>query len=403
MRQRSLRVLRTFTVWTTALLATTTLGAPVLAQSPSPSPIAAPPATELTIVSTYPSKEVDPGSEASFPLLVTSPTPERVDFTVTAPADFDASLLGEGSIVASVFTNPAGAEPPDLELTVQVPDNAAPGSYPVEVAGTSESGSASLTVDLIVADISGGQVTLDTEFDVLEGTSDADTVFDVTLTNDTSQEISFALQGAGPEGWTVDVRPQGETQASTITVPAGDEGSISVTVTPSRLAEAGTYDLVVAATSDVPGGSDELPLQVVITGDFGLQVTTPDERLNATVTAGSSTNLTVRLVNTGTAPLENVTLEATPPRDWEVVFSPEIVPVINPGEFSDVTAAITPVGNAVAGDYQLTISASNDQVDESVQIRTAVETSSIWGIVGIALIAVVLIGLFLVFRRFGRR
>jgi uncharacterized membrane protein len=40
---------------------------------------------------------------------------------------------------------------------------------------------------------------------------------------------------------------------------------------------------------------------------------------------------------------------------------------------------------------------------ETIQLRTTVETSSIWGFVGIALIALVLIGLFLVFRRYGRR
>jgi uncharacterized membrane protein len=36
-------------------------------------------------------------------------------------------------------------------------------------------------------------------------------------------------------------------------------------------------------------------------------------------------------------------------------------------------------------------------------VRTTVQTSTIWGYVGLGLIAVVVIGLLLVFRQFGRR
>ena len=66
---------------------------------------------------------------------------------------------------------------------------------------------------------------------------------------------------------------------------------------------------------------------------------------------------------------------------------------------------ITPANGAIAGDYIVTLSARADQVTapQTIQLRTTVETSSIWGIVGIALIVLVLIGLFLVFRRYGRR
>jgi uncharacterized membrane protein len=142
---------------------------------------------------------------------------------------------------------------------------------------------------------------------------------------------------------------------------------------------------------------------VVITGSYALDLSTSDGRLNATVSSGGSTNLTLQLTNTGTAPLTDVKMTATPPRDWDVTFDQDTVPVIDVNQSVPVTARITPVGNAVAGDYQLTIRAGNDQVNQSTAIRTTVETSSIWWIVGIALIALVLIGLFFVFRRYGRR
>ena len=39
----------------------------------------------------------------------------------------------------------------------------------------------------------------------------------------------------------------------------------------------------------------------------------------------------------------------------------------------------------------------------TTDIRVTVQTSALWGAIGIGLIALVLLGLWLVFRRFGRR
>jgi uncharacterized membrane protein len=86
-----------------------------------------------------------------------------------------------------------------------------------------------------------------------------------------------------------------------------------------------------------------------------------------------------------------------------VTFEPQDVPTVAVGESADIVATITPAGNAVAGDYVVTLSARSDDADDEMQVRTTVETSTIWGLVGIALIGLVLIGLALVFRRFGRR
>jgi uncharacterized membrane protein len=68
-----------------------------------------------------------------------------------------------------------------------------------------------------------------------------------------------------------------------------------------------------------------------------------------------------------------------------------------------VTATIQPASNALAGDYDLTLSASAGGATDSLDIRTTVQTSALWGLVGLALIVLVLVGLAWVFRRYGRR
>jgi len=60
-------------------------------------------------------------------------------------------------------------------------------------------------------------------------------------------------------------------------------------------------------------------------------------------------------------------------------------------------------GTALASRYVITMTARGGDVSQTMQVRTTVETSQVWGFVGIGLIVLVVLGLFLVFRRYGRR
>jgi uncharacterized repeat protein (TIGR01451 family) len=149
----------------------------------------------------------------------------------------------------------------------------------------------------------------------------------------------------------------------------------------------------------------ETPLGVTITGNYGMTLSTEDGRLNARVQAGSSSTLNLVVQNTGTAPLTNVALTATPPRSWQVSFDIETIPAIEAGDSQTVVATITPTSNAVAGDYVLTINARAAEAAalDTVDIRTTVETSPVGYLIGIAILVVVAVGLFFVFQRYGRR
>jgi uncharacterized membrane protein len=368
------------------------------AASPSPGPRMRP--AQLTMFTSYPSIVADPGEDAVFPLTVDSPDAERVDLALgEAPEGFEGTFRGGGAIVQSVYTG--GDQLPQLELSVSIPADAAPGANRLVVTATAPSGTAELPLDVVVADVSAGDVSLTSDFPNLRGSSEDTFSFDLDLANDTSQDIDFTLEGQGPEGWTVTVQPSTEEQAATVAVAAGDSESIRASVTPAFQADAGTYPILVRAV----GGDREADAQlnVEVTGTFGMDLTTPDGRLNTSVGAGSSTQFPIVLANTGSAPLTAVSLSASPPRDWDVTFDPEEVQTVGVGETANIVATITPAGNAVAGDYVVTLSARSDDADDEMAVRTTVETSTIWGIVGIALIGLVLVGLALVFRRFGRR
>ena len=51
----------------------------------------------------------------------------------------------------------------------------------------------------------------------------------------------------------------------------------------------------------------------------------------------------------------------------------------------------------------VTLTASGEGVEETLDLRVTVETSPVWGLVGLGLIALTLGAMVWVFRRYGRR
>jgi uncharacterized membrane protein len=356
----------------------------------------------VEITTPYPAVVVTAGDSVTFELTVTAAGKQRVDLAVTQrPDGWTTILRGGGFLIDGVITDPGN--PPQVELNVKVPDDATAGSSKVVVKATAANGSSdSLELDLRVSEGAGGTASFSTDFPLQQGTATDIFNFDLTLSNDTPKSITFSLAALqSPPGWQVDVRPAGQQQAVTVTVDAGSTASVQVTVDPPDDATADSYQLTIVAA----GGNQnvQLPLQVDITGNFALTLQTADQRLSTDLQAGKAKDLELLLLNNGTAPLSGITLSATPPQDWDVTFSPETVDTIGPGETAQVIATIVSASNVVAGDYNVSITASGSEANASIELRTTVKTSGLWGLFGIGLIIAALAGLVYVFRRYGRR
>lgn len=354
----------------------------------------------LAITTPFPSVSVQPGGNVSFDLTVSAREPSRVDLAVDGlPDGWTASLSGGGNEVQGAFVD-AGT-PATVTLTIDLPDDAAGGTTTVTVIGTSDDVTARLPLDLTVAESSGGTVSLESDYPSLHGRADTDFQFNLTLRNDTPQQLTFALQAQGPAGWDVTIQPSGETRAGSVTVDARQTQRLEVTATPPAQAFESTYPISVAVTAGEHQATADLAVE--ITGVVQMGFTTPDERLNTTANAGGTTDFTVVVANQGTSALTGVSLGASGPSDWEITFEPETIDQIAPGESVEAVAHIVPSSNAVAGDYQVHMTARTDDADESMDVRVTVETAPIWGIVGIALVALTVGGLGWIFRRYGRR
>jgi uncharacterized membrane protein len=86
-----------------------------------------------------------------------------------------------------------------------------------------------------------------------------------------------------------------------------------------------------------------------------------------------------------------------------VSFEPKEIPLLAPNGEEKVAALVTPSEKALAGDYMLSVRASGDGASESVNYRVTVVTSTMWGIVGLGVIAASLLVLLGAVGRFGRR
>lgn len=354
----------------------------------------------LTLTTPYPGLTVEPGDTAGFDLSLTATSTTSVSLAVEGvPEGWTATFRGGGFVVGQVTAGLEAA--PDLRLDVIVPTETTEGDYPLTIEASSSAGNVSLPLQVTVQGGAGGVVTLTPDFPGLRGSASDTFTFNIEVRNDTPSEVQLELGAEGPIGWTVEARPQGAAQASTITVNSGSTGQVTVTATPPANAAASIYDLRMTARG---GGVDnEVALQVQITGSFEMELTTPDQRLNAEVTAGQATQFPLVVFNSGTADLANVALSATPPSGWDVTFDSEVITTVAAGEFVTVNATITPSSQAIAGDYQVSFRASNDEANASMEIRSTVSPSAFGGLVGIGLVLLTLAALAWVFRRFGRR
>lgn len=353
----------------------------------------------IRISTPYPSVAVEAGDQASFALSLVAPQPTPMTLEATGLPDGWTGVFRGGGFEIDGVT--AGPEAPELSLDVGVPVDAAEGTYDIGVSASGGGASLSLALQIRVSAQAGGEVTLTPDFPGLRVPTGETASFSVELRNDTPSDLEFELSSSGPAGWEVTAEPATEPQATTMQVEAGSTAQITVDATAPAGVESGQYPVSVQASS--PDTEVQADMIVEIVGSFSLELGTPDQRLSTEVSSDGSTDIILVVTNSGTAPISNVELSATAPSNWDVTFAEQVVPQLAAGESANVTATVTPSDQAIAGDYVITFRADSAEANSTVDIRTTVNPSAIWGFVGVALIVLVLVGLAWVFRRFGRR
>ena len=360
-------------------------------------------ANGLEVTTPFPAVAVAPGNKVSFDLTVDSTRTADIALSLNGvPSGWTASLIGGGYVVDGVAVSPS--KPGEVRLDVNIPSDATNGSSTIRVNARGGGAEDVLPITVRVNAEAAGALSLTTNTPELTGASDKSFKFDLQFKNDTAQDVTVSATAAGPTDWDIETTLTGATDAASTVVKAGASQSISVTAKAPEGTAADTYPIKVTATAG--DRTVDADLSIAVTGSYGMELSTPGDVLSTRGSAGTATTQTFEITNNGTAPITGVKLEGTPPSGWTVTIDPaDGLQSIDPQQVGRINATITPSGDAVAGDYVITFKTTSTEntTGDSADIRFTVETSPIWAFVGIALIALILGGLYYVFRTYGRR
>jgi uncharacterized membrane protein len=360
---------------------------------------AADPTVRLT--TPYPAVLVQPGADVKLDLSASAPAPERVDLNVERlPAGWKATLRGGGFVISGLTAAP---DPPgSAQLEVNVPASAAAGNYNFAVDEMAAQGVSQLNLTFTIAQHVDTGISLTADFPSLTGAPTDTFSYTLTLTNNTPAQQTFNFAPKGPEGWTVTASPAAQSRANTVSVDGGGTSDIDVTATPPSTVKAGSYPIEIDVTG-ANAASGKIQLGAVVTGTATLDAATDDGRLNLSGAANHTIHKTIVVSNTGTGDLTDVTFSASPPSGWQVTFNPTKIDQIAAGQNSNVTAEFTPAKDAIAGDYDATVTVNAGSNTKSLDFRYTVKTARSWGLIGLIIIVAAVGVLFGVVRRLGRR
>jgi len=294
-----------------------------------------------------------------------------------------------------------------IEFKAKVPEAAKPGNYQIKVTAKDLNGptqyTENITFRVTSKKVEAGGLKLTSQYPVLTTPSGQTLKFTLDLKNETNKPLVTSLVAQVPEGWTVRFKPQfGDQQISSIQLKENATETLSVEIDSPARAEAKEHPVTIRARSGAFEGSTNL--KVSLKGTQDLKMGSATGTLNASLTAGKKTPIDFLVGNAGTAPVRNLSFITKKPNDkWTVEFKPDKIDALNPGEVREIKMEVLAPDRTIAGDYLLNLTANGPEVNRSVEFRVTVSTPTVWGWIGFGIVALVVLGLAVVFFRLGRR
>jgi uncharacterized membrane protein len=360
--------------------------------------------TGLFLTTRYPGLTVRAGETTTIDLSLRNfnVPPQQLALSVPQVASgWKATILGGGQPVESAFVAPDSEE--KLQLRLEPPPGTGPGSYQFVVEAHGGGNTLKLPITVTIGQELPAKLKLTTNFPALRGTATTSFKFKVTVANDSGRDATINFSADAPKNFQVTfTEAYGTQQLTSIPIEAGKSKDIEASVGLPRDTPAGEYKLALHAKSEA--ASADLDLAITIIGQARLALAGEGGRLSGEAYAGQDSQLTVVAKNDGSEAARDVEFSATAPEGWKTSFDPKELPELGAGKSQSIKVTLTPSARAIAGDYQTTIRASSTGgLSESANFRITVLTSTVWGAVGIGVIAAALLVVVFAVARFGRR
>jgi uncharacterized membrane protein len=252
-------------------------------------------------------------------------------------------------------------------------------------------------------------LTMSTQYPTINGL--ATDTFKYSVELDYTGNISrvFDLKTTEPQNWNVTITDPYDTTKliSSITMESSTIGTtkdvqISANYANTSLPDPGEYKINLEASSGNIVAS--LDLIAKVTARYSLSADTSDKLYNINVKSNRDNLFSIIVMNTGTAPIENITFSSDEIQGWDVTYNPDKIDSLASLESKTIAIDIKPAPKTVSGDYMFNIYITGKQASaDKITMRVTVETPTIWGWVGVIIIIIVVVGLIGIFMRFGRR
>ncbi len=359
-------------------------------------------AAEVNMYTPYTGLSTTPGESINYSVDVknTSSSVAHVSFSLkNLPDEWTSKIRAGGHDIRQLSIDADSYQ--TISLDIEIPLQVEKGEYKFELVARGRNG-VEATLPFLVEVSEEGTYSTELTIDQpnLEGHTDATFSYKFNLKNLTANEQNYSLSSEVPAGWRAQFKADGNAVTS-VSLEPGANKDIDLDLIPAETASADTYEIPIKASAG--GTAAETTLEAVITGSYDIDITTPDGRLNTDITAGRSKMIELIVQNIGTATLNDVSITSSTPPNWEVEFDESEIEVLEAGETKIIKAKVTAADDAIAGDYEASFSATAAETSDNAVFRISVETSTLWGLIGIAIILAVFGGLFYLFKKYGRR
>jgi uncharacterized membrane protein len=181
-----------------------------------------------------------------------------------------------------------------------------------------------------------------------------------------------------------------------INLRAGNEKSINVEIIPSKDVKKDIYLFNLSAQSSFSSIYKGLILNVI--GVYDMRVYS--EKNLYDINKGDLIEIPLKVKNTGTAgALLNLHPIISVPEEWHVVSSPELVAGLDINEVTIFKIQIIPPVNIAPSEYSTQIKIVSDQVEKSDTFRINIHESSFVMYIGIVILVVILLGIYIYFKK----
>jgi uncharacterized membrane protein len=252
-------------------------------------------------------------------------------------------------------------------------------------------------------------LTMSTQYPKIDGLATDTFQFNVEMDYKGATSRVFDLKASAPTNWNVTITPLYDTskKISSISMESSTVGTtqnlqITTSFTNWPLPDPGEYTIKLEASSDNIAANIDLVARV--TARYSLSADTSDKLYSIKVKSNRDNLFSIVVMNTGTAPVEDINFSSDKIQGWDVTYKPEKIDSLISLETKTIDINIRPAAKTVSGDYMLNIWIMGKQASaDKMVMRVTVETPTIWGWVGVIIIIIVVAGLIGIFMRFGRR